>query len=706
MESLLGMASTMSDAKIKNINNQVPELSAPDEKYWVKKGSKLIVCIHDQDKKRAPITLENPPAAELKRLNKQGFGIFETVNYFSATNDDLKAVGGTKRQARFLSRLAEVYADLDVCKEEDKLPEDQREELKIKLKAEVDAHCPATYYVITKNGLHPHWQIDELSVDETIRDKYKNVERGIIEWSKKYGSKGDPVHDVTRVLRKPGFYHHKREPYLITQEPGGGKIYKLDELKKIFWCKEEKKTRNIPASTTESNNVYQSINELDIKQVVVDAWQEKGYIASFDNNDHLIIDGKVTATFRGRNGGNYMATTSSDYPAKGNAVTYVAETLKLSRQDAVGWLCKKYNIAANGDVFDELSEPISAEELDCEVFPPEVWMVHHLVPENQITIISGSSVSYKSMSALEWAIKVASGEQAYGSFNTLKSSVLYVCEDGDHRRVFQERIRFLTEKPPSNLYLWIMAGFSAGKNAVKRLLTHVEKLSIKFIILDSLRSIMTDGMDEISASDMRRLINRLRPLTAAGATVLIIHHDRKKNQFGQSYTSKDPNILGEMMSGSGDIRAAVDCHLSMRSFKDKKEDRDYIVVTQTKCREDELLPAFKILVDVEKNEAGETTKLRFIYDGEYDTATAEQTLIEARGAILGFISKSTEPHVWRDEIVRAKLGGFSPRTLEKALKAMMEDKSIASKTGKELGKKGSEARRKYYFSDINADDFN
>lgn len=671
-----------------------------------KVGSKLVVCIHDQNKRCAPVTLESPSDAELRQLNKDGFGIFETANSFFATDDDLKTSGEkTKRQKEFLSQLTEVFADLDVCKEEEKMPENRREELKRNLKAAVDNYCPATFYVLTKNGLHPHWKIDEPNVDGATQTAYTNVIRGIIEWSKQHGSKGDKVSDVTRVLRKPGFFHHKAEPYLVTEELGSGKIYTLDELKNFFWKEDIEKRSELPV--TESNYVYKQIDELDIRQVTIAVWKEKGQMASFDQHDRLLIDGVATATFKGRLGnGNYIATTSSDYPARGNAITYVAETLTMTNQQAFSWLCRTFNIdGKKNDVSDELPEPITAADLEREVFSPDIWMIDRLVPENQITVISGAASSFKTMSALEWAIKVTSGGKAYGNFDTLKSSVLFVSEDGDHKRVFQKRIRLLGENFPSNLYLWLNKGFKVTESAVNSLITLVRKHTIKLVIFDSLRGIMPTDLKEIDASDVRQFVNRLRPLTASGATILIIHHDRKK-PAGRNYSSKDPNDLGEMMSGSGDIRGAVDCHLSMRSSKDTKEDQDCIVVTQTKCREEEFFPPFRVLVKKEtKDNAGKTTKLQLAYDGEYAPDNAEETLIKAKEAILELLSKSDNKYIWRQDIINSKPGDLKQRTLDKALDVMEKsDKAIASKTGKELGKKSSESKRKYYFIDADAAD--
>ncbi len=667
-------------------------------------GLRLTVCFDDKAKVKSPITLENPNEKYLKDLNEKGYGIFLTANNFSATPEQLKELAlkknkprVTKRNKEFLTHLNEVFADLDVCSDDDNLPEEEREKAKILLREAIDSHCPASAYVITKNGLQPRWWLDGAGIDEDTQKKYVNVTNGIIEWSKQHGAKGDPVKDVTRVLRIPGYYHLKSDPYLVTEVAGNGKVYTLDELKKYFWC--ENGTKPQHSVEKENDLMVGGVDDLDIRNVVIDVWKEKGRVANFDVDDRLIIDGVTTATFVGRLGlRNYMATTSGDYPAKGNAVTYVAETLGISTNESYLWLCEKYEIKINNSASDHPLETITAKELCGQEFPKAEWMIHRILPENQITVISGPPGSFKTMTTLDWAIAVAAGEKAYGYFETLPSDVLLVSEDGDHKRIVKKRIIFLTETPNSRFHLLIGTGFKVEKNAVDKLLVLVKARGIKFVIFDSFRAIMPSDKEENAAGAVREVINRLRPLTLAGATILIIHHDRKKPVNLRGYTSTDPNDLGEMMSGSVDIRGAVDCHLAIGAGKDKKENQFYIVVTQTKCREDELLPAFKVFVNKEKDSEGQTIKMKLVYGGEYKMETAEETVNKAKEAILEFVDKSTEKYVWRQTITENKPGGFAARTLEKALKALEEvDKTLNSATGKDLGKIGAESNRKYYF---------
>ncbi len=366
------------------------------------KGSKLIVCLHDKkDKKKLPKTLENPPLEELRRLNKEGYGIFETANSFFATQqqlaelqqkEDLEGKKGkvTKRRKVFLTKLNRVFGDLDVCKEADHMDEKEREMRKRKLKEAIDAHCPASSYIITKNGIQPDFTINEENIDEETLQKYLNIENGIIEWSKKNGALGDPVKDVTRVLRIPGYYHVKSDPYLVTEEPGNGHVYTLDELKPYFWH-EKKDNKPELETTTPQTSTFSWVDQLDIRQVAIDVWQELGHSVSINDNNQLFCAGgncgcpsnQPWATFVNRDGKNFISNGgSSDHPAQGNAITYIAETLKISNPEAYKWLTEKYQSNPASSVLGE--DSIFKEEYIKNTMQGGYKLAKHLAEKHHV----------------------------------------------------------------------------------------------------------------------------------------------------------------------------------------------------------------------------------------------------------------------------------------------------------------------------------
>ncbi len=123
---------------------------------------------------------------ELLRLNQQGAGIFFTVN----------ATDGRGRSGINITKIRAVFVDLDG--------------------APLDPiyHAPLEPHLIVQSSqgkYHAYWIVDRLPLDQ-----FTNTQKFL---AKQF--QGDSkVCDLPRVMRLPGFYHHKSEPYLthVIQE--------------------------------------------------------------------------------------------------------------------------------------------------------------------------------------------------------------------------------------------------------------------------------------------------------------------------------------------------------------------------------------------------------------------------------------------------------------------------------------------------------
>jgi len=124
-------------------------------------------------------SLENC-SRELAQLNAGGYGVFVTVN----------ETDGRGKKAKNIVRVRAVFADLDGAP------------LDPVLKCELKPHM----IVETSPGkYHAYWLVDGLPLDQ-----FEAVQRVIIA---RFGS--DPsVKDLPRVMRLPGFWHRKGEPFL------------------------------------------------------------------------------------------------------------------------------------------------------------------------------------------------------------------------------------------------------------------------------------------------------------------------------------------------------------------------------------------------------------------------------------------------------------------------------------------------------------
>ena len=345
------------------------------------KGGKLTVCYIDKDKNKSPWTYENIATEELERLNKEGRGIFKTTNSFFATPEQLRELAAkkgkpsiTKRNKEFLSKINAVAGDLDVCKEGDGMPPEEKKKRKAALMASLmKCDCPPSAIIVTKNGLQPRWDVNEPNIDEPTQQKYVNIVNGIIEWSKQNGALGDHVKDVTHIFRVPGYLHLKSDPYLVTEEPGSGRTYTLDELKVCFWHEGKPYKPLDLASPFEKNPAFNWVDELDIRQVAIDVWQDLGHSVSINKNNQLSCAGRSCgcspnqpwATFVNRDGKNFISNGgSSIYPAEGNAITYTAETLKITPSEAYKRLMVKYSANTGLSIQASLKEEY---EVDSQV---------------------------------------------------------------------------------------------------------------------------------------------------------------------------------------------------------------------------------------------------------------------------------------------------------------------------------------------------
>lgn len=659
------------------------------------KGSKLIVCFSDKEKDKSPITLENPETSYLKKLNEDGYGIFMTANSFFATQkqlEELAIIKGkrkvTKRNKEFLNCLNEVFGDLDVCKDQEGMDEEEREKRKKDLKDSIEQHCPASSYIITKNGLQPRWWIKENNTDQNTQDKYVNVMNGIIEWSKLHGSKGDPVKDVTRVLRVAGYYHQKSEPYLITEEKGNEKIYTLDELKKYFWF--ESKIENLSNTETKNEDSINYIDSIDIKDVVINVWNELGQKASFDKDDHLIINGEMTATFKGRKGGNYIATTSSDYPAKGNAITYVAETLKISTKEAYKWLCDKYPKKNNTEENKTTSLFVSAmthAELISKEFPSVRYTIEPFFEQGTMNMVSAPPNTWKSWLLFLFAGHIVNGTLVFNKFATEKTNVMIINEE-DSARLVQDRLKLLNIINPSlPIFYRIAQGSKLEEDFVNNLIIEAKEKNIGVIMFDSLRAV--HDAEENSSTEMQKVLDQLKKIVRENITVIFTHHHRKKT-FGSKNDDADST------RGTSAINASISGHISLEEVN--KEER-YLIVRHLKSKVGEKLLPFEIEIQV-------NDIVSFNYRGEHEPK--EKALTESKTKIINAL-RDREELLSRKDFIHFEIGGAT--TIKEATNFLVKNNEIKEITRKEAEKRGlksltpGKGNEKLYYIEKEGDDF-
>lgn len=218
-----------------------------------------------------------------------------------------------------------------------------------------------TFVVESGNGWHVYWLLENsIEVDDSNRDELTKQVEGIHRHIRtNYGSDGGAM-DVLRLMRQPGYEHKKQpeHPFMVEVVVDNGDTrYTLGEL-----------LESIPPIYEEVVEHVDNLNceDYDIKQVAIDVWAEKGDVVGFDTLGRMVWNGEKTGTFIGRNGKqNYIATTSDDYPYRGNPTTYVAGVLGISTKAAYRWLVEKYGELGNGEL--DWSQLMSVKNKDGDV---------------------------------------------------------------------------------------------------------------------------------------------------------------------------------------------------------------------------------------------------------------------------------------------------------------------------------------------------
>lgn len=182
-----------------------------------------------------------------------------------------------------------------------------------------------------------------------------------------------------------------------------------------------------------------------------------------------------------------------------------------------------------------------------EMKPPK-WLVYDFILENSTAMLIAPSGSYKSFTALDLALSVASGKEYHGNM-VQQADVLYIAGEGSSG--YRARCSAWKEHYQRNInrfYLLPNALDLLQEKIIDVLLDDIDilKLDLGLFVVDTLSRCNTG--EENSASDMSRFIQNLdRIRNATGCTVLFVHHTGKNASLGARgssaiYASVDTSI--------------------------------------------------------------------------------------------------------------------------------------------------------------------
>lgn len=493
-------------------------------------------------------------------LNKKNFGIYFAVNSFGE---------GNPRQDQYCEKLRYVYADLDLAKSGDGQTRDQKEAKKKIVIDELIKKCEPTIIIDTSNGLQPLWKLSNGDISK--KTEYVRAIKGIIFWSKQYGCMADRVYDLARVLRLPEFYHMKEEPYLCKIIHSSNKKYTIKELNEIFPYEEEEVVIHTPTPIENLSPIDQALNAIDIKDIVIKAFNQTGRLASFDSKGRLILDNRLTGTFQGKKDNkDYLASTSHE-PYIGNRITAVSGILNINNKEARAWILKEFNI----NWATEKAKLITIKETK----PTKDYKLRYtwgtkklddnfaIIKRKTFIVLAAKRGSGKTTLAFDLACKNAElGHRVL--FVSLEMEKQFIKEDFARRRAgitipeereykipelkqsaFERKIKEINDI--KNLFFsGVQRGSDISWDGVKILIAEHKDLDL--IIIDNLDLIdRNEGEDEWEKQ--KRIVKNMMNYTAdQQVPIILIHHYRKSMSGGKSQGMDE-------LSGSGKIADSADC---------------------------------------------------------------------------------------------------------------------------------------------------
>tara|TARA_R100000315_G_C5220632_1_gene132563 strand:- start:459 stop:1442 length:984 start_codon:yes stop_codon:yes gene_type:complete len=179
---------------------------------------------------------------------------------------------------------------------------------------------------------------------------------------------------------------------------------------------------------------------------------------------------------------------------------------------------------------------------------PPKWLVFDYILENSTAMLIAPSGSYKSFTALDLALSVASGKDYHGNI-VQQADVLYIAGEGSVG--YRARCSAWKENYQRNIdrfYLLPNAVDLLQEQMIDILLEDIDilKLDLGLFVIDTLSR--CNSGEENSATDMSRFIQNLdRIRNTTGCTVLFVHHTGKNASLGARgssaiYASVDTSI--------------------------------------------------------------------------------------------------------------------------------------------------------------------
>lgn len=449
-------------------------------------------------------------AAELERLNSAGAGVFVTIN---KTN----LIG---RRAENITRVRACFADFDVA--DPSTPDRLR----------AFALPPSLIVESSPRKYHAYWLVSDLALNQ-----FKDLQKQIIyAWST-----DDKVHDLPRVMRLPGFFHRKGEPFQTSIVEVSERLYTAAELLAGFPVIAE-----TPLTTPQAPHVCQP--DVYAQAALERAVGAVSCAAEGTRNDEL--NRQAFGLFGFVKAGRLRESGVRDALHRAGALvglvdTEVTATLR-SAWEAAPPRYEGIPVTRSLVIYSDSEAEFPATEPPPPRFtllnrdalrrlPDMDWRIDHVLPRTGIGLIIGQSGAGKSFAAIDLLARVSLGQNWFGH-DTRPCKAVYCALEG--RAGIKRRIeaweRHYGHEMPDNFAVVLDSLKLTEGDDVHELAHAILEAGGEggLIVIDTLAQ-AGPGIDENSSADMGLLIEALQRLQGlTDGMVLAVHHMGKDTSRG------------------------------------------------------------------------------------------------------------------------------------------------------------------------------
>lgn len=516
---------------------------------------------------------------QLVALNQQGAGVFVTIN---------ETKRGSRRLATNVIRVRALFVDLDGA------PLDP-------VQNDPTFPTPTDIIISSVAKWHCYWGLRD---DGIALDQFKSLQQAL---AKRFG--GDPsINDLNRVMRLPGFWHGKGEPFavrMMLSETCGNGHYTGKELVEAL--------ANPVADTAETDKVAEYFETIGDEQQKSSQWRDlndkalanlSAWVPALFPEATAYQDGyRVSSASLKRTNQEDLSIVPAgivDFgvhdlgdarQGKRSPIDLAMEWSQMDFAAATGWLRDKLGLDpqhAPGTRREE--SPPSIPELfwhgEPDTRPVASWLAYQLIPEKGVGLMSGHWGAAKTFAALDLAGSTAAKLSFAGRDIIRPGGVLFVAAEGGEE--VRTRIKGVNQKLSAAAFVAAAAGNATDADlshlplvwheepirfqtpeGYRKLLTiaaavHQRMLTdfgvpLVLIIIDTMGS-SVDFQDANSSNEAQAVMNRLREIsTKTGTFVLVIDHFGKNVEAGtrNSVVKEDASDLVLAMLCDRDVGGTI-----------------------------------------------------------------------------------------------------------------------------------------------------